>query len=186
MEPLEALDSARAELRSRLVLVEPGQWSLPTPCTEWDVRELCNHVVGGGLRYWMLLEGVSAEEVAATRDVDHLGDRPEESFDRFEAALDAALRSDGALDRTVHHRYGDTTGLGLVAYRTVDCAIHGWDLARAIGADETLDPALLADLNLILSGSAFGASPGFTVPMTPPSTGMELQARVLYLAGRSV
>ncbi len=31
--------------RSRLDAVDESQWGLPTPCAEWDVRALVNHVV---------------------------------------------------------------------------------------------------------------------------------------------
>ena len=51
--------------RSRLEAVDDSQWSLPTPCTEWDVRALVNHVVSEELYFFTAGSGkirVGAEE----------------------------------------------------------------------------------------------------------------------------
>jgi len=56
------------------------------------------------------------------------------------------LREDGALERVGHHATGDRTGRELLSMRILDAAIHGWDLARAIGADEGLDEDVVAFL----------------------------------------
>jgi hypothetical protein len=51
----------------------------------------------------------------------------------------AAVAQPGALDRTVHLSFGDTSGQQYVVQLTADLAIHAWDLARATGQDDTLD-----------------------------------------------
>ncbi|WP_345033541.1 maleylpyruvate isomerase N-terminal domain-containing protein [Kutzneria kofuensis] len=48
-------------------------WAAPTPCTEWDVRQLVNHVVRGNLNYVALLDGGTAAEFLRWREVDALG-----------------------------------------------------------------------------------------------------------------
>lgn len=45
MDALALLDRSAAHFESRLTAVRPEQWTLPTPCTEWDVQALANHVV---------------------------------------------------------------------------------------------------------------------------------------------
>jgi uncharacterized protein (TIGR03083 family) len=77
-----ALEQAGREFAARLRIVGPGDWGRPTPCDEWDVHALVNHVVGGNLRYSMILDGEPDEAVLATHARDALGDDPLASFDR--------------------------------------------------------------------------------------------------------
>jgi len=42
---LDLLSRADDGFTQRLALVRPGQWAAQTPCTQWDVRALVNHVV---------------------------------------------------------------------------------------------------------------------------------------------
>jgi len=137
---------ANDEFARRLRLVGPSDWRRPTPCSEWDVRALVNHVVGGNVRYQLLLAGASTERVESTRAVDHLGDDAIASFVGTANVVVACFHDDGALDRIAHHVTGDRTGRELLSMRILDAAIHGWDLARAIGADETLDADVVAFL----------------------------------------
>jgi uncharacterized protein (TIGR03086 family) len=141
---LELLALADAELQRRLQLVEPNDWTRQTPCTEWDVRALVNHVIGGNVRYEMLLHGAPAVEVDATRARDHLGDDPVAAFAATGAVMRAAFAEPGALDRLAHHPIGDRTGRELFAMRILDLTVHGWDLAQALGVDDELDAGLVA------------------------------------------
>jgi uncharacterized protein (TIGR03086 family) len=136
------------------------------------VRALVNHVVGGCIRHRMLLHGAQAHEVEATRTVDHLGADPVAAFAAEAGAAVACFHEDGALERTVHHPAGDRTGRELLSMRILDSAVHGWDLARAIGADEALDDDVVAfllaytvDLDLGPQQRAF-AQPDADAPRT--------------------
>lgn len=142
----ELLVRANEEFARRLRLVGPDDWRRPTPCAEWDVRALVNHVVGGNVRYQLLLHGASTEQVEATRTVDHLGADALAVFVRTADRVVACFHEDGALERIAHHARGDRTGRELLSMRILDVAIHGWDLARAIGADETIDDDVVAFL----------------------------------------
>jgi uncharacterized protein (TIGR03086 family) len=144
------------EFARRLRLVGPGDWSRPTPCSEWDVRALVNHVVGGCVRHRMLLRGAQTHEVEATRAVDHLGDDPVAAFAAAADVVVSCFREDGALQRTVHHAAGDRSGRELLSMRVLDSAVHSWDLARAIGAEETLDDGVVAFLLAYTSGLDLG------------------------------
>ena len=61
MDLFEQLRRSVSEFGTRLRPIHGTHWSRPTPCEEWDVRELVNHVVGGALRYTMLLHGATAD-----------------------------------------------------------------------------------------------------------------------------
>jgi uncharacterized protein (TIGR03086 family) len=187
VEISEALETSRAEFERRLPLIGDADWTHPTPCSEWDVRALVNHVIGGCRRYTLLLHGASAAETNGLRALDHIaGDAP----GSFRAAADemmAAFAEPDALSRTVHHPAGDRPGFVLAGMRVVDFAIHGWDLARAIGVDETLNPDLVEWSWAVLTGMGAELSQGgyFQAPSGDAPAGATAQDRLLHLTGRS-
>lgn len=133
---------ASAEFERRLVLVR--QWDAPTPCTEWDVRQLVNHMARGNLNYVRLTEGVSGAEFLRLRDADALGDDPVGSYARSVRECVTAFSQPGALQRIVDYPLGKVTGGQALAVRTTDTVIHTWDLARALGVDDELQADLVA------------------------------------------
>ena len=184
-DPLGLLVVAIDEFARPLRLVGPDDWQRPTPCTEWDVRALVNHVIGAAVRYQLLLRGASTEQVEATRTVDHLGDDALGSFVTTADGMVACFAEDGALERITHHVTGDRTGRELVSMRILDLGVHAWDLARAIGADETLDADVVtflldstADLDLGPQQHAFAPADGDVPADAAP------QDRLLHRLGR--
>ena len=140
------LVTANAGFARRLRLAGPGDWGRPTPCSEWDVHALVNHVVGANVRYRLLLRGAPTAEVEATRSVDHLGDDALAAFVSAADGVVACFGEEGAMERITHHVTGELTGRELLSMRILDTAVHGWDLARAIGADDALDDDVVAFL----------------------------------------
>jgi uncharacterized protein (TIGR03086 family) len=165
--------------------VDEGQWSHQTPCTEWDVRALVNHLVYEARWAPPLLEGQTIEQVGSRFEGDLLGADPKASYDDASAGLLDAARGDGALDRTVHLSYGDTPASAYLTQLACDFVIHGWDLARAIGADGTIDADLLemarreaeANRELLAASGLFDP-----VPDVPDDA--DAQTRTLALYGR--
>ncbi|WP_314172549.1 TIGR03086 family metal-binding protein [Streptomyces winkii] len=138
---------AGAEFERRLRTVRDGQWELPTPCTEWDVRLLANHMARGNLNYAGLVDGGTSAEFLRLRDADALGADPVGAYVRSVDACAAAFARPGALDQVLDYPLGRISGRQALAVRTADSVIHTWDLARALGADETLAPGLVAWLD---------------------------------------
>lgn len=183
---LALLGRAHTEFARRLAHVGPGDWWLPTPCTDWNVRELVNHLVGGGVRYRMLLDGAGETEVAVTRGLDHLGDDPVEAFERTAEDVAVAFAQPGAMERIVHHRAGDCPGEELWALRILECTLHAWDLARALGIDDRLDRALLETIDSRMQPVIDRLRALDTLaPAGVPPTGASLQDRVLLSSGRT-
>ena len=59
-----------------LAPLDDDVWSAPTPCPEWDVRALVNHIVNEDLWTVPLMEGATIDEVGDRFDGDLLGDDP--------------------------------------------------------------------------------------------------------------
>src|SRR5207245_2810712 len=105
-------------------------WSASTPCTEWDVRALVNHLAGEWL--WMppLIEGQTIAEVGDRFDGDVLGDQPLQRLLDAQRQAVAAVEAPDALGRTVHLSYGDSPVADYAMQMAIDGTIHSWDLAR--------------------------------------------------------
>ncbi|MFF7650527.1 TIGR03086 family metal-binding protein [Streptomyces sp. NPDC007983] len=134
---------AGAEFEQRLRAVRAEQWAWPTPCTEWNVRNLVNHMARGNLGYTGLLNGDTGEDFLRRRDADALGADPVGAYVRSMRDCAAAFARPGALERVLDYPLGRITGRQALAVRTTDSVIHTWDLARALGADDRLHPDLV-------------------------------------------
>ena len=119
------------------------QWTTATPCSDWDVRALVNHVTGEERWIRPLLEGKTIADVGDSLDGDLLGDRPTEAGG--EAARDALAAVDElfAPNQQVHLSYGDEDAREYLTQIAADHLIHTWDLATATGQHATLDPEIV-------------------------------------------
>jgi len=138
--------SAVEAFRSLVHQVRDDAWSAPTPCSDWDVRALVNHVAGEELWTVPLLEGSTIAEVGSRFDGDVLGAVPVEVVDGAAKAATAAFDEPGAAERTVHLSFGDTPASEYAMQLIADHVVHGWDLAVAIGADARIDEQFLTAL----------------------------------------
>jgi uncharacterized protein (TIGR03086 family) len=124
----------------RVKQIEPDQWTKPTPCTEWDVRTLVNHVVGEQLWMAPLFHGATVAEVGDRFDGDLLGEDPVATAVRAADQARATVDQPGALERTVNLSFGETPAEEYVRQLLADHLVHAWDLSVAIGVDRLLDP----------------------------------------------
>lgn len=179
----EALDLFSSHVHA----IRADQWNAPTPCTEWSVRDLVNHLVGEQL--WvvpLVREGKTVADVGEAYDGDLLGDDPVGTWDRAMAAARDAFREPGALDRTVQLSSGESTVSAYCAQMTADAIVHSWDLARGIGADDRI-PMPLVDFALQeLTPYADGlAASGLFGPPVPVPADADAQTKLLAMLGRA-
>lgn len=130
--------------QARCDAVEPGQWADATPCADWDVRTLVNHVVGEELWTPPIVAGATIAEVGDRFDGDVLGQSPATVIRT--AALEALAAVDQRLPAggIVHLSFGDVPVEEYVLQLTADHLIHSWDLAAATGQSRQLDPDTVA------------------------------------------
>jgi uncharacterized protein (TIGR03086 family) len=163
-----------------------GDWSAPTPCTDWDVRALVNHVVGEDRWTKPLVDGRTIAEVGDALDGDLLGEDPTSSA---MAAADEALTA--VAERLpaggkVHLSYGEEGIEEYLSQLVADHLIHGWDLAAATGQARDLDPELVSEVaawfrnreDIYRSGGAIAARPESVATGNP-------QADLLIAFGRN-
>jgi uncharacterized protein (TIGR03086 family) len=173
---------ASAEFGRRLEDV--WDWAAATPCSEWDVRQLVNHMVRGNLNYVALLDGGSAGEFVRLRDVDALGGDPVGAYGRSAQEFVKAFGRPGVLRKTLDYPLGKVGAGQAVAVRMTDTVIHTWDLARATGADEKLNVELVEwiDENMDVVYAGLQGMERFFG--TSQRTGESKQDRLLQRMGR--
>jgi uncharacterized protein (TIGR03086 family) len=161
------------------------QWHDPTPCTDWDVRMLVNHVAVEQLWVPPLVDGSGVGDVGDRFDGDQLGEDPVATWDAAVAASQSAFGAPGALETTVSLSGGAKATSEYCWEMTTDALIHSWDLARGIGGDETLDAELI-DLvyeRTLPVAEQLHETGLFAPPVRVPSNAKP-QTRLLALFGR--
>lgn len=181
------LHAAGGQFRDLVTQVTPGDFGLVTPCADWTVLELIGHVVGGSQMAAAIVGGASRNEAIGLLATDFVGDDPVGAVEISIGLQQAAFELPDVDDRVCQHPAGDMPGHRLRSFRIGDLLVHQWDLARAIGADESLDPDVVQvvwdDISpmepIIAQLGVFGDGPSGDVGTDAP-----LQQRLLDLMGR--
>jgi uncharacterized protein (TIGR03086 family) len=176
---------ALEEFGRRVHAVRADQWGCPTPCKDWEVRNLVNHLVSEQLWVPPLLAGKRIADLGAGfADGDVLGSDPVAAWDAAAAAATAAFAAEGALERTVHLSYADRPAEEYAREMVFDLVVHSWDLARGISVDDTVDPALVeAVYAQIEPDTDLAASGLFDEPVPVPADSDE-QTKLIAFTGR--
>jgi uncharacterized protein (TIGR03086 family) len=157
-----------------------------TPCSEWNLGQLLNHMVYELLWIPDLLAGKTVAEIGSKYDGDVLGDRPQSSWqDASDAAQEAVSRAD--LQAPVRLSGGDKTADEYIAEMAMEILVHGWDVSQALNYSLVFDPGIaqaVYDNTLPRKGQlqADGSvGPEIKVPDDAP-----VEVKLLGIMGRSV
>jgi uncharacterized protein (TIGR03086 family) len=186
MTNLDLFPKAIAESQTRLNAVSADQWTLPTTCEGWDVRALAAHLVSGSRMAIALLNGGSRDDAKACFVGDVLSADPAAEF-AAAASEELTLMRSAEMSQVVPHPNMDMPVAQLLQFRVSDYLVHGWDLARSLRTNESLDSDLVSTVwegiqpmsAMLPHTGVFGTGSSSTVPDTAP-----LQTRLLDLLGR--
>ncbi len=111
-------------------------WDAPAPVEGWAARDVVRHLVEWFPPFLATGAGI---ELAAGPSVD---DDPVAAWQVHRAAVQAILDDPATETREFNHPQAGSAPLGAAInqFYTTDVFLHTWDLARATGQDETLDP----------------------------------------------
>ena len=125
--------------------VPADRWHAPTPCTEWDARQVANHIISENLWAGELFQGKTVAEVGSTLDGDLTGEDPATAYRRSVEVARKAVEAPGAMEATCRLSFGDN--ILIVRNRTpapkvdhIAYTIAGWD------TDKSVKPAVEAEL----------------------------------------
>jgi uncharacterized protein (TIGR03083 family) len=167
---------------SEAVAAADGKWDRRSPCEGWDARDVVEHVIG--FHDVLLLRPLGRKP---ERPRDNPRRRWEITFDRLVETFDEATLFERTIDIPSIGRNQPTTlnARALVPRLTRDVLVHTWDLARAVGADDRLDPQWCERFVEELSAdpSALSATGMFAPPVVTGARS-DPQSTLLYRLGR--
>jgi uncharacterized protein (TIGR03086 family) len=164
---------------AKIAAVPADRWSSPTPCGDWTVRDLVEHVV---TTQGMFLGFVGRD----APDLPSVADDPLAAWNTAQAAILHGLQ-DPELARTEFEggMGKQTFEQAVDRFLNFDLVVHGWDLARATGLDERVDPDDITRVDA--AAHAFGDAmrgPQAFGPEVEPPPGADAQQRMLAFLGR--
>ena len=176
--------TALDELGRHVHAIASDRWASPTPCTEWDVRALVDHLVYETLWVPDLLAGATLAEVGDRYDGDRLGEDPVAAWDAALTAAHESARS-SPLDAPVHTSGGELSPQEYLTQMLFDAVIHGWDLATAIGVVHTIPDDVARDLEAWFAPQVeeMVAARIIAEPV-PVGAGADAATRLIALSGR--
>ncbi len=175
-DPVQIYQTATDQARKVIAGVKLDQMKQSTPCSEWDVEALLNHLVGAQSGLAGTVSGNKIEP----------GATPTESYETAVSAMIAAAKAPGGLEKMVPGRQGEVPASQMVNVATMDLSIHTWDLAKATGQDEGLDSGVVEHVFPLVEGIAQrGPSPAFAPPQEPPANASR-QAQMIAMSGRTL
>lgn len=168
MDDVADLHLAVCRRFGKAVAAANGKWDRPSPCDAWDARGVLEHVIG-------------FHDVLLLRPLGLKPDRPrDDPRARWQLTYDSLAEALGTGGATQLDAYR------LMPNLTRDVLVHTWDLARATGADDGLDPAWceLFCAALPEDPQALVASGMFSTPVRV-NDHIDVQARLLARLGRN-
>lgn len=118
--------------------IGPAELDRPTPCTDFSVRGVLEHMVAGATQF---AAAFRREDAVAPDLADPLA-----GFGPALTELAGAITSPGALDGTMASPFGEVPAETFARFVVLDGLVHGWDLATATGQAYDPDPALVAEV----------------------------------------
>ncbi len=150
----QPLQHVIATTRTVLENVTADQLQNQSPCAQWDVAGVINHLIGAQAFFAAGLTGQpptgSDAEPAAGDFLTAFDQATQECLDCFEA--------DGAMERVVKMPFGEMPGQAVLGLAMTDMFAHAWDIAKATGQSTDLAPELAGQ---ILASSRQMIQPGF-------------------------
>ncbi len=173
------------ETRTVVAGVRRDQWDNATPCADWDVQELLNHLVSGNFWAAALGAGDTIDDVGDRLHGDVLGDDALVAYDTSAKLAAATFEAPGALEAPCAVSYGPVPGSVYAGHRFIDVFIHGWDIAVATRQDASLDPELVdAAYDLLRSEAHMVRASGMFGEDLEVDADANAQTRLLAFVGR--
>ena len=189
MDVVTTMDRVVDETTKIVNGISPDQLGDPTPCTEWSVRDIVNHITGGATMFTECVEhgDVPDERLGQLMGGDNLGDDFKGAWAQAATRAKATFREPGAMEKIVKLPFGEMPAEIALNIAIFDVTTHACDLAHATGQkvedEELLETALTVGKQLITQDFRNGVMFGDEQPCGDTATASE---RLLAFGGRKV
>jgi uncharacterized protein (TIGR03086 family) len=183
MDGVTALDRSYDHLTRLMANLSAEQLVAPCPCSEWDVRAMLNHTLGAAWMFTLVNQG---QAVGPEDAGDVLGDDPAKAAGETAEANVGSWRGPDALEGERTYPFGTFPASAALMVNVGEIALHAWDLARATGQDETIDPEVVSaidDFYRAIPLDAYRAYGAFGPEVSVPDAA-SAQDRLLAYTGR--
>lgn len=183
MDALAQFDAIVPVFQSLARRTEASHLDTPTPCEEWKVRDLLDHLIGGAGMFAPLIRGEAPPSEAPVVPDDAM---PEAAAAAV-ADVDDAFRSPGALERIVATPFGDMPGDTFARLLAFDVLMHSWDLATATGQTVEISEAVVGEVDAFARAAIQPEmrGPGTFGPELVAAEGASGLERLVAFSGRS-
>lgn len=185
MGPIEQLQHILPAVNDLVDGIRPDQLQAPTPCDEFTVHDVLDHMIVLGTAFGHMFRGEPVPEQSAPAAYGRV---PAREFRTAMEALLAAVESPGAMERQLDTPIGTMDGSTFARAVALDGLIHGWDLAVATRQTYAPDPIVTAAVHDFASAAIdddLRATGMFSAATTAPTDATPVE-RVAALTGRKV
>ena len=189
MNSVELMTQVIASTDKVVKATTASQLDLQSPCSEWTVRDVINHITGGATMFAVCVEEGSVPDdlLGKLMSGDNLGVDYVKSWEHASARAVAAFGAPGALDKMVKLPFGEMPAGVALNIAVFDVLTHAADIASATG--QTIDDTALVESALEVGHQMIGPdlrTPGIFDPEQPAPDGAAPVVRLLAFAGRTV
>lgn len=130
---LSALTTVTTQLVAALDSIQDDEWAVSTPCDEWDIAALVDHVTGGNWFTAHILDGQGSDE-ALRLTMARFADESAGGGEAIQSAEEqlTAFERDGVLDESWDHVAGTLSGRQILRLRLHDLIVHTWDIIQSV------------------------------------------------------
>ena len=186
MDPIDQLERARAWTGSIVAGVHKEDLHEPTPCSEWDVSRLLDHLIADIDTFNRVASGEPLDLLTSIRPdtVQNEGRATPDTGAAFEQVAERARElwsRPGAIEQTYKTSRSELPGTGLFNIFLIEMLVHGWDLAKATGQPTEM-PAALAEAELAFTTKMMkDKRMGFEQPVAVPDDASATDRLVAWL-----
>jgi uncharacterized protein (TIGR03086 family) len=182
VDPIKRIELATAFASDKVKQVTAADMAKPTPCAEFDLHALLNHLLGG----LSMLTTAASGGKATMPEGDQVGSDPGATYDERRSALLSALEDPGVLERNWEMPFGSMAGGMMAGIAFMEHLTHGWDVAKATGQDTTIPADLVAECTeLVTPMDAMLRMPGVCGPRVEVAESASAQDKLIAFLGRT-